>query len=795
MLTADARSRGRAAFLPSVTVPIALLVASVQPARAQLIGEPSTAETPEKAAVPRLEVPSPSTQRDANGVIDMSTLDPHDFRALAVRLPEGVAPRVDGRLDDDAWQRAPAFGDFTQRDPDVGAPSTHRTAFRIVYDDARIYIAIWAFEPHEGGVIASELERDSGLRKGDAVRVTFDTFHDHRNLFYFSTNPLAAMKDAFSSDNGNMLNFDWDSVWEVQTSVDDEGWYSEFAIPLSQLRFRDRPDQVWGVNVMRIVMHIREESSFVPLPREWGPGAGSRAEGGGLLLGLDELKPRRRFEFIPFLAPGVVRDLEAEEPTLTDWRSEVGADFRIGLSQTTSADLTFNTDFAQVEADEEIVNLTRFGLRFPERRKFFTEGTGTFAYGAEDGIIGGSTDRGEEDGSLSLFYSRRIGLSAAGQAVPILAGGRLTGSRGASTVGLLNVQTDATSYVDGDQTVRIPRANYTVARLKRNVLNSSSVGLIALNRQGSVGGNAYNRSLGIDGVFTLPNNVRVTSLFAKTFSPGIEGRDLAGVLSVDWTGDLFGLRGSHTDIQENFNAEMGFIPRVDIRRTRLGAGWTPRPGWPGVRQLSFGADLDYIEDHQGTLRTRARELSFSLQRNDDSNVNLRLSNEYDLLDSPFNIGPNTVAPGGYSFTALSTDFGTDDSRRLYGGAGADLGGYYGGRRLTLSANLNVLAQKTLLIENNLTRNRITLPNSPRYATTTLKTRVTYSVSPTLFLKAFVQYNDDRNLTNLNLLLWSIYRPGSDLYIVYNQAWETGLPGGPQVDSRSLSIKFTYWLSR
>ena len=279
MLTADARSRGRAAFLPSVTVPIALLVASVQPARAQLIGEPSTAETPEKAAVPRLEVPSPSTQRDANGVIDMSTLDPHDFRALAVRLPEGVAPRVDGRLDDDAWQRAPAFGDFTQRDPDVGAPSTHRTEFRIVYDDARIYIAIWAFEPHEGGVIASELERDSSLRKGDAVRVTVDTFHDHRNLFYFSTNPLAAMKDAFSSDNGNMLNFDWDSVWEVQTSVDDEGWYSEFAIPLSQLRFRDRPDQVWGVNVMRIVMHIREESSFVPLPVNGGRGraAGQRA--------------------------------------------------------------------------------------------------------------------------------------------------------------------------------------------------------------------------------------------------------------------------------------------------------------------------------------------------------------------------------------------------------------------------------------------------------------------------------------------------------------------------------------
>lgn len=793
----------RTRYFVQLVVLLMLLAPAARPSLAQVQEEGFPQATPDTVAAIRLEVPSPNTRRNADGVIDMSTLDPHDFRALAVRLPEGMEPRIDGLMDDEAWRQAPAFGGFTQRDPDVGAPATHATEFRIVYDDARIYVGIWAFEPHEDAIIASELERDSFLRKGDQIRITFDTFHDHRNLFYFSTNPLSAMKDGYSTDNGNM-NWDWNGVWEVRSSADDRGWYSEFAIPLSQLRFRDGPgQQVWGFNVTRIVMHIREESSFTPLPREWGPPANGRAAGSGLLLGLDELRPRRRFEVIPFVAPGVARNLQAGTPT--DWSAEVGGDLRVGLSQTMNADVTLNTDFAQVEADQEIVNLTRFSLRFPEKRQFFTEGAGTFAYGAAAGGTGGGRRGGAGGGAggiaggggglLSLFYSRRIGLSDDGQAVPILAGGRVTGNPGAYTVGLLNVLTDETSYADGDETVRIPRANYTVARVKRNVLNSSSVGLIALNRQGAVGGLDYNRSLGIDGVFTLPNNVNVTSLLAKSFSPGIEGRDMAGALSIDWTADLFSLRGSHLDIQEDFNAEMGFIPRVDIRQTRLGAGWTPRPSWPGVRRLSFAADMDYLEDHQGRLRTRTRELNFTLQRDDNSSLNVSMSNEFDLLDRPFNLGSAGITPGGYSFTTYATGISTDNSRRVYGGGRAEFGSYYGGRRLTLGADLAVLAQETLLIENNFTRNRITFPDNPTYITNTLNTRVTYAVSPTLFLKAFVQYNDDRSLTNLNLLLWSIYRPGSDLYVVYNQAWQTGLPGGPSASSRSLAIKFTYWLSR
>lgn len=726
---------------------------------------------------------------DPARVVDMRTLDPHDYRAVAVRLPEGVAPRIDGVLDDDAWQLAPAFGDLVQREPDVGHPSTHRTEFRVLYDDTHIYVAVWAFEPHEGGVIASEMARTSMLRKGDAIRITLDTFHDHRNLFYFSTNPLGAYKDGYSTDNGRM-NWDWNAVWEVQTSTDDHGWYSEFAIPLSQLRFPDTSgEQVWGINVGRMITHNREEASFVPLPREWGPGAQNRAAGAGLLLGLEDLHSGRRLEFVPFLAPGVSRDFDAGTPTTGT--SGFGGDLRMGLPFSLNADLTYRTDFGQVEADQEVVNLSRFSLFFPEKRQFFTEGDGIFGYGQSGAGGGGGA------GLLSLFYSRRIGLNNDGREIPILGGARVTGTPGPYTLGLLNVQTDPARYLVADTMVEIPRANYTVARLRRNVLSSSTLGIIALNREGEVATNAYNRSVGFDGVFNLPNNVRVVSLLAKTFSPGIDDRDLAGVLSVDWAVDRFGLRGSYTDIQEDFNAEMGFVPRVDVRNTSVGASWTPRPSWPGVRQMSVDGRIDYYENHQGTVQSREQRLAISLMRNDGSNVRASITNDYDLLVVPFRVGPNTVAPGGYSSTTFATDFGTDDSRRVFGGGSAEIGEYFGGTRRTFRANLNFLAQETLLFENDYTRNHISLPERPTHVTNTLNTRVSYSVSPTLFLKAFVQYNDDRSLANLNLMLWSIYRPGSDLYVVYNHGWETGIPGADRlrVRNRSLAVKLTYWLSR
>ena len=744
---------------------------------------PSAAQTPAPAAPARAVAPV---------IADTHAIDPHAYRARAARLPSGAAPKIDGRLDDAVWQLAPVHAGFIQRDPDVGAPASERTEFRVLYDSQKLYVATWCYDEDPRGIIASEMMRDALLRKGDTIKFVLDTFHDHRNAYYFGTNPLGAEKDGFSSDNGRM-NWDWNAVWEVKSTRDEHGWYAEFAIPLGQLRFKGSAgEQTWGFNIGRSIVRRREDSSFTPYPREWGPQGFSRVSGAGLLVGLEGLQPHRRLEFIPFLAPQVTRDIDAGTPTSV--KRGYGMDLRVGVTETINADLTYKTDFAQVEADQEVVNLTRFNLFFPEKRQFFTEGASTFNYGrvAEDlaGVIG-------DTGLLSIFYSRSIGLSRDGREVPLVGGGRLSGTAGPYTLGFMNMETDEADYVAGGRAVHVPRANYSVARLKRNVLGSSTIGAIALNREGAIGPASYNRAVGFDGIFTLPRNVRVATMLARTFSPGVNGRDMAGVLDLYLANDRYTAGANYTDIQEAFNAEMGFIPRRDIRRRAVAGAWTPRPRWRGVRQLTIGAGNDDFENHQGTPQSHQRNASFLVTANDRSTFKVAVLGDYDLLPLPFRIGPTAIPRGGYSWNTLSTAYASNDSRRIHGGGGIEIGGYYNGDKRTLKASVNVLPLETLLVENSYTRNRITLPGVATYVTNTLTTRASYSLSPTLFLKAFVQYNDERKTASLNLLLWSIYRPGSDLYVVYNQGIDTDAPGPAtlRVRNRQLAVKLTRWLSR
>ena len=749
---------------------------------------PALAQAPSGSVATRaVEEPDP------DAVIDVHTVDPHQFKATAARVPAGQAPKIDGVLDDEVWQLAQPFGDFIQREPAVGRHSTERTEFRVLYDDRRLYVAVWAYEPDPGGIVASEMLRDSGLRKGDSVRIVLDTFHDHRNAFYFSTNPLGAQKDGYATENG-VMNWEWNAVWYVKVTRDAKGYYSEFAIPLSQLRFKgSEGTQEWGFNVGRIIVHKREETHFTPFPREWsGPGI-YRISGAGLLTGLDDLHPRRRLEFIPFGAPGVSRDFDAGTPTRT--RAGYGADLRASLTSTLNADLTFKTDFAQVEADQEVVNLTRFGLFFPEKRQFFTEGAGIFGFGRTNDE-GGTGQRTASAGPLSLYYSRSIGLSADGREVPLVGGGRLSGNVGPYAVGFMNIETDTADYQVGSRRVHIPRANYTVARLRRNVLRASSVGAIVLNREGAVGANPYNRTLGIDGTFSLlRDSLKVVSLFGKTFSPGENRDSAAGVLSADWTTDKYNANAGYSDIQQGFNAEMGFIPRRDIRKQSAGAGWTPRPRWRGVRQLSMSAGTERFENHAGLKLSQTDDASVALTRNDRSSVRVAVASDFDHPTDPFRIGPSTIAPADYDWRTLSVSANSDDSRRVYASGGVDVGGYYGGDKQTVRASINLLPRETLLVENSYTRN--VMPASPAYVTNVLSTRLSYSLSPTLFVKAFAQYNDDRRLASLNLMLWDIYRPGSDLYVVYNQGFETAVPGPQSLRTRNrvLSVKLSYWLSR
>ena len=718
----------------------------------------------------------------ADEPFDIRRIDPESFRAIAARLPEGQAPRMDGRLDDEVWLLAPASGHFVQREPDFGAPATERTEFRILYDARTLYVGVWAFDSDPAGISASELKRDSNLGKGDQVKIAIDTFHDHRNAFAFFTNPLGAYKDAQSVENARIINYDWNAVWEAKTSVDAQGWYAELAIPLGQLRFPTAiGDATWGLNVCRVIIRKNEETYWVPFPREWGPGGFARVSNAGVLTGLANMTARRRLEFMPFAAPRVARDFDAGTPADAD--AKLGFDLRVGLTADLTADVTYNTDFAQVEADQEVVNLTRFSLFFPEKRQFFTESMGIFDYGRSGSSPGGAS-AANDPGLLALFYSRRIGL-VDGREVPLIGGGKVTGRLGPYAVGAMNLTTDEDAGA----------ANYTAVRVKRNVLAQSSVGGILLSREG--GAASYNRAVGLDAGFILGRHLTLGGMFAKTFSPGVSGRDAAAVGDVIWKSDRFHYGLTYVDIGERFNAEMGFVPRTDVRNTRASAAWTPRPRWRGVRQLSIGAAADYYENHAGRVESRLATAHAQLTRQDNANVRASVSREFDFLAEPFRTAGTDLSIGGYQWTTATLSYSSNQSRRVFGNAAVDVGGYYNGERQTVRGSLNFLLGRTLLVEPNYTRNHLTLPGRPRYVTNTLNTRVSYSFSPDLFVKGFFQYNDERRTATFNFLFWYVYRPGSDLYVVYNHGFETDVPGPREIRerNRSLAVKMTYWLSR
>ena len=708
---------------------------------------------------------------------------------MAVRLPRGQVPRIDGRLDDAVWALAPVNGNFIQREPTPGAPISERTEFRVLYDDRKIYFGLWAFDSDARGIRASEMKRDSPLAKGDQMRIVIDTFHDRRNGFYFATNPLGALKDAQYTDNARVTNNDWNAVWECRTTIDDKGWYAEIAIPFSQLRFRKSiGETTWGLNVGRRIVRKNEESYWVPYPRAQGAFGFARLSNAGVLDGLRDLPALRRLELVPFLAPQVGRDYAAGVSTTSVDR--YGFDARAGFTETLTADVTFKTDFAQVEADQEVVNVTRFSLFFPEKRQFFTESGGLFNYGKP------GTENGDQGpGLLPLFYTRRIGLTADGREVPLMGGGRVTGRLGPYSLGLMDIETDEMNDA-GSQGPAVPRANYSVIRVKRNVFTHSSMGAIFLNRQGGPGA-AFNRTAGVDLNLVLGRTTTLTALAAKTFTPGSKGNDYSTGFDFAFQKDRYNYGVTYLDVGAAFNAEMGYIRRTDIRNPKLRAAWTPRPHWPGVRQLTVGASLDTYASHEGGIVSRTEDGQFGVAFDDTSTLSVDLARDYDRLEAPWQLGNGTVPAGGHRWNTLTASYASNVSLGVSGTAGLQTGSYYTGDKTTCSVGLNLLPLETLLIETSYNRNRITLPAVAPYLPHPVSTRVSYSFSPSLFAKGFIQYNDTKRQATLNLLFWYIYRPGSDFYVVYNQGWDTNLPGPHfmQVHNRSLSIKVTYWLSR
>ncbi len=442
----------------------------------------------------------------------------------AVRLSEGI--RLDGNLDEEVYRTVPPITDYVQNVPDVGQPATERTETWVLFDGSNLYIAARCYDSAPSSEwVADEMRRDSRqLRQNDTFGLMLDTFYDRRNGLTFYTNPLGAIADFETTNEGNP-NSDWNPVWDVRTGRFDGGWTVEMEIPFKSLKYPAGVAQVWGIQLRRVVRRKNEWNYITRVPLSAAGGQGSagifRVSAAATLTSLEVPAGSNTLEIKPYAIGGVTTDRMADPVVDNDRSGDFGLDVKYGVTQNLTADFTYNTDFAQVEVDEQQVNLTRFSLFFPEKREFFLEGRGIYDFGRSGGFGGGGGGGGFGRGlAPTLFFSRQIGLQR-GQVVPILGGGRLTGKAGAFSIGALNMQTD-------DETVSGARStNFTVLRVKRDLLRRSSVGMIYTGRSVSLVGDGASHAYGMDANFAFFENVNLTAISRRHTHPTAPARTRA----------------------------------------------------------------------------------------------------------------------------------------------------------------------------------------------------------------------------------------------------------------------------
>jgi hypothetical protein len=684
---------------------------------------------------------------------------------------------VDGFITEADWQQADVADQFVQTDPVEGAPTTEPTRVRVLYDSKKLYVGFECLDSEPDRIVANEMRRDGRLHRNDNVYVLLDTYNDKRSGFFFRVNPLGAMEDVLISDGGNRINQNWDAVWECKTARHDWGWSAEIAIPFNQLRFKRSEDMIWGLNFGRTIQRKREESSWSSVPRAYGYMGRYRTSNLGQLAGLKEIPASRHLEILPYLLPGatVVRQSEPETESVL----KTGLDMKYGITSNLTADLTFNTDFAQIEADEEQVNLTRFSLFFPEKRPFFLEGSGLFNFG--------SSSSGGPRGPLPmmLFYSRRIGL-AEGEAVPIIFGSKITGKLGAYGLGLLNVLTDE------KDDLKLPGANFSVLRLKRDILSRSNLGLILLNQQ-LIGQNqkGYDRALGLDFNLEPRHDLSFAGLWAKTNpSENVGQSDSAWYLSGEWRRQLFRVETSYLDIGDRFEPQLGFVPRTGIRKLDADFRLIPVPHKYGIRRIYAGPEVSFTFDYNGRLQTRTLELMSWLEMEKGGRISFRVERNFERLDEDFEIRSNVMIPTGtYEFTSYQASISTDEGKMLSGEFRAQSGSFFDGQRRGAGMEAQFRPNGRLSWQWRYSHNKVDLPGGS-FSTNLLSSRLNYSFSTTLFAKLFAQWNDSRDLISTNLLFNYIYRPGSNFYLVFNQGWDTS-GNRTQVLDTTLLAKVTY----
>jgi hypothetical protein len=707
-------------------------------------------------------------------------------RLMAVRASGPIT--LDGLPDESAWNDAPIASHFLQNDPREGDPATFDTEVRVVYDDDALYFGVFAKDDEPGRLIVNDLKKDFDTESSDGFRIVLDTFHDARNGYTFATNPAGAKYDAQMANEGRDRNANWDGIWDVATRTAETGWYAEIRVPFRTLKFEGRDIQTWGVNFERKVRRLNEDSYWSPVPRIYNLDRVSMA---GTVEGLTGLRPGMNLRLKPYAAT-TSNTLQGRRTT---GELDAGLDVKYGVTTGLVWDFTVNTDFSQVEADEQQVNLTRFSLFFPEKRDFFLENSGIFQFGTNSGQFGGGGQGGGGGGGreMQLFFSRRIGLSQDGEPIPILGGTRLTGRQGGYSLGVLNIQ-----QREGEATLG---ANFTALRLRRDVLANSDIGAILLNKEEN--GPHFNRVAGLDANFRF-GDLTVNTYVARSFSPGLALQDLASTggnayasrAGFNYQSRTWQFQAGHSGIGGRFNDEVGFVPRrgIDNFDGRFGRQIRPPVLSKWLRQMQPHIELDlFLRQDDGTLETSYQGYHWNFNFQDGSNAEFGVNRMIEDVPEVFTINNSTgtvVNPGRYQYPEYFAFWRTNESATISLNTRYATGSFYDGYRRNVSVGPSIRLNEKLNASVNLQLNDIEL-STGAFLSKLLTTRVNYNFNTKMFFNALVQYNSDNHQWTSNLRFNVIHRPLSDFFLVYNERRDerTG-----QMLTRAVIAKMTYMVA-
>jgi hypothetical protein len=712
--------------------------------------------------------------RDTEGVVTV--------RAVRVDQP----PRIDAILDEEIYQRLPPITGFIQQDPNEGELATEATLVWILFDAQNIYIAARCRDSQPHRIVANDMRRDgSNVSQNDNISVVIDTFHDRRNGYEFLMNSIGGAWDTQITDERD-ANRNWNTAWTPRSRRDDEGWTVEMAIPFRSLRYRGSGPQVWGINIRRNVRWKNELSYLSPVPRQYGARGILRLSQAATLVGLEAPPAALNLDVKPYVV-GSLKDDRVADPLGDDrFDGDAGFDVKYALTQSLAADFTYRTDFAQVEDDDQQINLTRFNLLFPEKRDFFLEGQGLFAFGGASTTPPTGSATSAPVNTPVLFFSRQIGLSG-NFAVPIEAGARLTGKAGRYSVGLLDIQTDDRPDASALAT------NFGVVRLKRDILRRSYVGFIGTHRSPIATGAGDNLVFGVDASLSFFESLNLVGYYAGTRTPDRRGGDRSYRARFDYDADRLGVQIERLAVGENFNPEIGFMRRRNFIEHLLQLRVSRRPSsLRSVRRVNYEAALDYITDGDGRLENRQARVGVRTEMQSGDAWSVGYNRDFEFVSTPFDVAATPVPGGAYHTSAIRGNYTLGTQRRMSGDLGFAHGSFYGGERTDVGYRGRVQVTSRLSVEPGVSVNRVDMP-SGRFTAALLTARGMWSFSPRMLTAVLVQYNSTSHLVTTNVRFRWEYQPLSELFVVYSvysdgrDTLERGFPG---LMNRGVTLKLT-----